>query len=189
MSNLKPYFFEFTKATKTNVYIETGCWLGGGIDRVVDYYDVVHGIELSDRYYNIIKERFKDNKKVIVHHGDSKKILPLVLQDIHEPVTIYLDAHWSGGDTAYGEEETPLLQELALLKERKYDDIIIIDDCRLFGLKGQEHDVNYNWRHITKTRIKNEFMKDGYVILKNTGYEFTYHEHNDQYILVRMSRV
>ena len=103
-----------------------------------------------------------------------------MLQDIHEPVTIYLDAHWSGGDTAYGEEETPLLQERALLKERKYDDIIIIDDCRLFGLKG----VNYDWRHITETRIKNEFMKDGYILLKNT-----YHEHNDQYILVIMSRV
>ena len=40
---------------------------------------------------------------------------------------MYLDAHYSGDDTAYGDEETPLLQELQVLNEQMYD-IIIIDD-------------------------------------------------------------
>jgi len=60
-------------------------------------------------------------------------MLPELLNNINEPVTIYLDAHYSGGTTAFGEEEVPLLFELEILKNRKYDDIIIIDDCRLLG--------------------------------------------------------
>jgi hypothetical protein len=55
--------------------------------------------------------------------GDSKKkILTDLLNYINEPVTIYLDAHYSGGTTAFGYEETPLF-ELELLKNRKYDHI------------------------------------------------------------------
>jgi len=72
-----------------------------------------------------------------MYFGDSKKILPDLLNTINEPVTIFLDAHYSGGTTAFGEEEAPLLHELEILKNRKYNDIIIIDDCRLLGQSGK----------------------------------------------------
>lgn len=41
---------------------------------------------------------------------------------------VLLDAHYSGGSTAFGEEEVPLLYELEILKKRKHNDIIIIVD-------------------------------------------------------------
>jgi hypothetical protein len=36
----------------------------------------------------------------------------------------------------FGEEDVLLLFELEILKNRKYNDTIIIDDCRLLGKTG-----------------------------------------------------
>ena len=180
MPNLTPYFYELTKTTKTNQYIETGTYCGDGIQRVLDNYSTVHSIELSYPWIEHSRQRFRNESKVIIYGGDSKIILPEILKHINEPVTIYLDAHFSGGTTAYGEEETPLLHELEILKERPYDDIIIIDDTRMLGKRGW----GFDWREITDTKVR-ELMKDGYVLLKNTEHLFTDDEHADQYVLVK----
>ena len=75
----------------------------------------------------------------------SRNILPLVLKNIHEPAVIFLDAHYSGGSTARGDTDTPLLDELEIVRERAYDDIIIIDDTWAFGKKGRSRtDKAYN---------------------------------------------
>ena len=128
MPNLKYNFYKLTNNKKTNHYIETGTYLGNGIKSVFDDYNYVHSIELSEKWYEYNKEQFKYSDNIKLYLGDSKKILPELLDNIHEPVTVYLDAHYSGGSTAFGDEETPLLFELEILKNRIYDDIIIIDD-------------------------------------------------------------
>jgi len=124
--------------------------------------------------------------------GDSKIILPELLKNINEPITIYLDAHYSGGTTAFGDEEVPLLFELDILKNRNYDDIIIIDDCRLLGKSGvcgvgDDHPVYptmiYDWSNITEDKIIN-LMKKGYILLKNDCVKYT-DGGEDQYILVK----
>jgi hypothetical protein len=131
------------------------------------------------------------NDNVKLYLGDSKKVLQELLNTINEPVTIYLDAHYSGTPTACGEEETPLLYELEILKNRQYDDIIIIDDTRMIGKKGTCGSIgntiyplmNYDWTDITDNKIY-ELMKDGYIMLKNDNSVFT-DQQTDQYILVK----
>jgi hypothetical protein len=124
--------------------------------------------------------------------GDSKKVLPELLSKIDEPVTIFLDAHYSGGSTAFGEEEVPLLYELEILKKRKHNDIIIIDDCRLLGKTGQcgcgpNHPVyptmTYDWTNITEDKIKS-LLKEEYTILYNIKRKYT-DGPSDQIILVK----
>ena len=115
-----------------------------------------------------------------------------MLQTIDEPVTIYLDAHYSGTPTAFGDEETPLLFELDILMRQRqgYDDIIIIDDCRLLGKTGtcgEEGNemyppMTYDWREITHAKIM-DFMKPSYTLLKNEGRAYTDGQY-DQYIFV-----
>ena len=190
MSFIKDYLYNYTN--KTNIYIETGTYLGNGIKRVLNDYDEIHSIELSEKWYNHNVEQFKNNINVKMHLGDSKKILPELLKIINEPVTIYLDAHYSGVYTAHGEEESPLLHELEILKNRDYDDIIIIDDCRCLGKKdvgGRENDpiyptTEYDWTDITEEKIIN-LIKPGYVLLKNTNFEYINYHRNDQYILCK----
>jgi len=192
MPNLTSDFYELTKTTKTSHYIETGTYLGHGIFQVLNNYQNIHSIELSEKWYNYNIKQFENNSNVKMYLGDSKKILPDLLNNINEPVTIYLDAHYSGGPTSFGDEETPLLFELEILKNRNYDDIIIIDDCRLLGKTGicgcgPEHPVyptmEYNWKDITEERIIN-LTKEGYLLLKNDNNRYTDGAH-DQIILAK----
>ena len=192
MPNLTQDFYNTSKNIKTNHYIETGTYLGDGIKCVINNYENIHSIELSEKWYQYNLNQFKDNKNVKMHLGDSKKILPELLNTINEPITIYLDSHFSGGTTAFGEEEVPLLFELEILKNRKYDDIIIIDDCRLLGKTGicgagDNHPVyptmTYDWTNITEDNIIN-LMKKDYFLLKNDNHKYT-DGATDQFILFK----
>jgi hypothetical protein len=192
MPNLTSNFYELTKTVKTSHYIETGTYLGNGIKNVLDNYNYIHSIELSKKWYDYNVKQFKNNKNTKIYLGDSKRVLAELLDTIYEPVTVFLDAHYSGGKTEFGDEETPLLFELKILQNRKYDDIIIIDDCRLLGKTGicgicHEHPVyptmTYNWLNITENKIIN-LLKKGYIILKNNNQKYT-DGPEDQYILVK----
>ena len=114
MPNLTNNFYNLTNNIKTKHYIETGAYLGDGIRCVLNKYENIHSIELSEKWYSYNVEQFKNEQTVKMYLGDSKKILPELLDKINEPLTIYLDAHYSGGTTAFGEEETPLLFELEI---------------------------------------------------------------------------
>lgn len=194
MPNLTKSFYDLTKNSKTNHYIETGTYLGDGIKSVLQNYTNIHSIELSQKLYDYNVEKFKTNANVTMYLGDSKKILPDLLNNINEPITIYLDAHYSGTPTTFGDEETPLLFELEILKNRQYDDIIIIDDCRLLGKIGTcgcspNHPIyptmKYDWSDITETKIIS-LMKENYILLKNDNQKYT-DGPPDQYILVKQN--
>jgi hypothetical protein len=181
-------FYDFTKNEKTNIYIETGTYKGNGIKRVLNQYENIHSIELSKNLYDYNCEQFLLNKKVFLHLGDSKKILPNLLNTIDEPVTIFLDAHYSGIHTAFGEEETPILHELEILKNHPYDDIIIIDDCRCLNKSGTggrgEMITDFNWIGITEEKILN-LMKPDYILLKNDSLTYIDYHRGDQFILCK----
>lgn len=197
MPNLTAKFYEETNNTKTKEYIETGAYHGEGVQMVLDQYEIVHSIELSQVWYDHCANRFKDNPKVRMHHGNSKYILPQVLTNIQAPVTVYLDGHFSAGETAFGEEEingvssNPLLVELEILMARPYNDIIIIDDCRMIGKKdwinrgntqGMWTEYEYDWTNITEQKIL-DMLKPGYILLKNDNRQYT-NGAEDQWILV-----
>ena len=192
MPNLTSHFYNLTNTHKTNHYIETGTYLGDGVKCVLHNYEQIHSIELSKKWYDHNVEQFKNAHNVKMYLGDSKKILPEILDNIHEPITIYLDAHFSGGTTAFGDEEVPLLFELEILKNRKFDDIIIIDDCRLLGRTGTcgcgPNDpiyptMTYDWSDITENHIVNR-IKDGFILLKNENQTYT-DGAEDQFIIVK----
>ena len=191
MPILSAEFYLRSKTKPTRQYIETGSYFGDGIRGVLGSYETIHSIELSEKWFNHNVEQFKNNKEVIMHHGDSKKILAELLSNIDEPVTIFLDAHYSGSFTAFGEEETPILKELELLNERKHNDIIIIDDCRLLGKKGtcgaHNHPIyppmQYDWTDVTEDKIL-EKIRPGYERLDNVGGIFSNEKHDQMIFFV-----
>jgi hypothetical protein len=135
--------------------VETGTNYGHTSWEMKDHF-TIHTIELSGELYRKNVEKFKDTN-VKCYWGDSKSMLPKIIKDIYEPILFYLDAHYSGGLAAFGEEECPLLQELEIISHRKYNDIIICDDLRLFGSTGkcgcngceQYPSMEYDWRDIS----------------------------------------
>jgi len=155
----------FIQRTPPRVFVETGTYKGDGIENVLDIFEEIHSIELNEEFVHNVRNRFK-NKQVYVHHGDSSQVLAKFV--FQEPVLFYLDAHFSGGETAFGPQEDngcPLLRELAVLGKRTEDDIVIIDDMRLMGKTswgGMENDelyplTLYNFEHVTFETILNAY--------------------------------
>lgn len=196
MPNIFDKIYKKYNLKKTNIYIETGCYLGRGITKpvgckcsgafcicnpknpnsmgVLNNYKTIYSIELVKKYYELNRKQFENYPHINIINGDSSLKLEELLLTINEPITVFLDAHWSGGDTGRLEEDSPLLKELDILKKREYDDIIIIDDCRNIGKKGnggRKGNANYppmmfDWSYITLDKIKKR-LKNNYIILSN----------------------
>ncbi len=92
-------------------------------------------IELASALYDAARLRFASFNHIHVLNGDSATMLPEAIRLVDGPVLYWLDAHYSGGVTARGDMETPILKELALIADRKETgDVVLIDDARLFGV-------------------------------------------------------
>ncbi len=117
------------------VLIETGTFRGHMIAAMLDSFEEIHSIELSDELFAKAQQRFADNRHVHLHHGDSGEMLPKLLAKIKRPVVFWLDAHASGGETATGKIDTPIVEELAeILRHPIKNHVILIDDAREFGV-------------------------------------------------------
>ena len=125
----------FSKYTYNAIFIESGCYEGDGIVFALKAgYEKVYSVELSDELYFRCYEKFKDNPKVHVLHGSSGIKFRKILQEINSSATFWLDGHYSGGITAKGDTNTPLLQELEAIRNHHIKNhTIMIDDIRQLG--------------------------------------------------------
>lgn len=129
---------EYANKYGPKIFIESGTYLGEMVCSVRSAFDKICSIELDDKLYEKARTRFSKYNNISILHGDSAKVLPKILNHIKEPCLFWLDGHWSGGNTAKGETETPILQELNhILTHTVKDHIILIDDARDFtGKEG-----------------------------------------------------
>ena len=153
-------------------FIETGTNHGSTIFGIENIFDRLYTIELKKEFCEGCKKQYKGNK-IKFYQGDSSKVLPSILEHIKDNVVFYLDAHWSALNTAHGDKENPLLEEIETINKFKNYSIVIIDDHRLFGVNIKD----CNWSDITeenilsridKNRIIRTFVEyDRYVIYLN----------------------
>jgi hypothetical protein len=141
--DFKPYL--------NSIFIETGSYLGDGIQAALDAgFTHVISIELSSYYYSVCQDRFKNNSRVELVLGDSVIVLPEVIKGIHEQCTFWIDAHYSGGDTATGIAPVPMMEELEIIfKHEIKTHTIIIDDMRAVGVGGDT-----SWGRLNKKKIE-----------------------------------
>lgn len=123
------------KKYPNTVFIETGSFQGDSIQDALEAgFSKIYSIELFPQWYYHCAKRFKDNAQVNLFLGDSAEVLEVVLTQVYEPATIWLDGHYSGPGTALGKTHTPLLSELkALQKHPIKTHTILIDDIRQLG--------------------------------------------------------
>jgi len=116
-------------------FVETGSLEGAGIEGALKAgFSEIHSIELFERWYLLCTEKFKQNPNVHLWQGDSSVVLEEVISEIREPITFWLDGHWSGQGTALGETKTPIMKELEAIQRHPIKThTILIDDVRCFG--------------------------------------------------------
>jgi hypothetical protein len=153
---------EYGELHGLKILIETGTNDGGTPWALKDSFDKIYTIELGEKAWRDAKRRFVEHPHVHCLLGDSAVILPQVLNEVgQQPALIWLDGHWSGGITAHGSQDTPVLDELAAIFATGIPHVVLVDDARLFdGMP--EHDEQPNWPHIDEVRA----------LADKTGYRF-----------------
>jgi hypothetical protein len=115
------------------VFIETGTYLGEMVYAVKNTFDKIYSIELSNDLFESAWKKFIRYKHITIINGDSAEVLPVILMHAKEPCLFWLDGHYSGGNTAKGKKETPIMEELKQICDHPVKNhVILVDDARLF---------------------------------------------------------
>lgn len=136
-----PASTELFKKYPNKWFVETGTYKGDGVQCAIEAgFQGIISTELSSALFNHCKNRKyefgnrKEKPMVALLCGTSVDNLPHMISDIKEPITFWLDAHYSEGCTAKGDEMSPILKELAIIGNHPIKThTILIDDRRHFG--------------------------------------------------------
>jgi hypothetical protein len=124
---------EYRKGFSVHTFVETGTYRGQMVSAVKGVFSHIYSIELGEELCRAAQEQFKKDRHVSIHCGDSAEVLPTILTELTEPTLFWLDAHYSYGDTAKAEIETPIEKELqSILNHAIPGHVILVDDARCF---------------------------------------------------------
>jgi hypothetical protein len=113
-------------------FVETGTFRGGTAAWAAGHFERVTTIELSPVYHAAAVVRFRAEPRIRALQGASPAVLRKHVPGLAGPALFWLDAHWSGLDTAGMEAECPLLEEMAVINDSPLPHVILVDDARLF---------------------------------------------------------
>jgi hypothetical protein len=145
LGSLKPF------SLNSKVFVETGSYMGAGIRTALEAgFEQVYSIEITDYYFNLCTGMFASDKRVHIIKGDSATQLESLICTINEPITYWLDGHYSGGRTGIGKVQFPLLYEIDTIADFNLINYpnILIDDIRCFS--KQNPDIGYDVGDICK---------------------------------------
>lgn len=124
---------EYASKYDLQILVETGTCLGEMVYAVKDSFHTIYSIELDRELYEGAQRLFNKCGYIHILQGNSAVILPQVLANLHQPALFWLDAHFSGGNTAKGEVDSPISDEIeSILRHPVQGHVILIDDARHF---------------------------------------------------------
>jgi hypothetical protein len=143
------------KLASSRTFVETGTYLGETVNAMRHIFERVYSIELSEELHREAVRRFSGCSNVFLVQGNSaEKLQEVPLASGDTTPIFWLDAHWSGGNTARSIENTPIVSELRAINARCIErQIVLIDDLRYFiniPSGFEVHEANYGYPLLTQ---------------------------------------
>jgi hypothetical protein len=124
---------QYARRFRLRTLVETGTYQGEMVREMKRYFRRIYSIELDEQFHMEARREFSRVPWITLLQGDSAQKLPEILDRIQMPALFWLDGHWSGGNTARGPKDTPIVEELAaILKHPVRGHVILVDDARCF---------------------------------------------------------
>lgn len=113
--------------------IETGTYNGRTIYYLRQQFKKIMSVEVYDPCYQNALKLTSSYKNINLFFGDSKQLLPDMINKIEGRCLFWLDGHYSGTGTGMSESECPVIGELKAIKNAERNDhLILLDDAREF---------------------------------------------------------
>lgn len=144
-----------------DTFVETGTCEGATCQFLNESFKLIFTMELSSHYHLESQRRLAPYQNITLFHGDSREILPKILDILAgRPALFWLDAHSSGGATA--DAGDPLPEELLQIMQKSPNALIVIDDMLSAELRHvEESGVSFEgWTRVYLT---------GEIIMYRTG--------------------
>lgn len=100
---------EYGKRFCLRNFIETGTYQGEMAAAQQQSFSRIVSIELDVELFRKAKAQFAAASHITILQGDSSQVLRQVVQEVEGPCLFWLGAHYSGGITARGTSETPII--------------------------------------------------------------------------------
>jgi hypothetical protein len=115
--------------------IETGTYLGETTAFFATRARRVVSIEIEPALHARAARLFTESPNVEILLGDGMDIVPRLVSELDRPCLIWLDGHFSGGNTGRGAVEEPAVEILRRIKAQSPPKgmTVVVDDLRLFG--------------------------------------------------------
>lgn len=120
-------------------FVETGTYLGEGVRAALEAgFEQIWTVDLESDNKWEVEQPLPQSPNIVFAVGDSALFLADLVPTLDVPTTFWLDAHPTGYFNLL-QPDLPLINELIALSfsQRSSDDIILIDDLRLFNPEDQ----------------------------------------------------
>jgi len=138
---------KFKEKAAIKNFVETGTFKGNTSFWAAAHFEKVYTIEIDPAISKSTASRPDCPKNIDFKIGNSKDVLPKLIDQLEGRSIFWLDGHWCNVTDIGKDMECPLIDELKALQNLK-NAVILIDDARAFlGPMPPPHD-NTQWPRI-----------------------------------------
>jgi len=122
-------------------WVETGTYMGDTTSVLSKVAKMVYTIEPEPTLFSKAEEKFRNTSNVKIINGLSEDVFPKLLPTISGDICFWLDGHYSEGITFKGPQDTPIIEELAVIggiTTTTSKIVVMVDDIRCFDPKNSE---------------------------------------------------
>lgn len=122
-----------------DILVETGTYYADTVRGLRKDFRRIYSIELDEHLHAMAVARCKRQANAVLLQGDSGERIVDVIAQLTDPALFWLDAHYSAGETARGDVDTPIHAELIAVLGDERPHVILVDDMREFVNSAQDY--------------------------------------------------
>lgn len=126
---------DYARSYNLGILVETGTYYGEMVAAMKNQFDEIHSVEYDSRLAERAQKKFSRCRHIHIHHGDSQRVVPEILESLRQPALFWLDAGYYGWAGLQGDKSRLTSELEAILHHPVAGHIILMDDAR--GLNGQ----------------------------------------------------